>query len=107
MYYPDKSPPGLLPATARNKKVCLDWIEQFFRPGGTDPADALIRAFALHPKTVFLLTDGEFSPGVLDVIRQHNRGEAVVNTVAFVDRAGEPLLKQISHENRGDHKFVP
>jgi hypothetical protein len=78
--------------------------------GGTNVMQAMRQVFSqrTRPDTAFLLTDGEFDPDAPDFIQSRNRGAKVrINTVAFVNRAGEPLLRRIASENRGDFRFVP
>lgn len=78
--------------------------------GGTNVIQAMRQVFSqtTRPDTTFLLTDGEFDPETPQFIQRRNSGGKVrINTVAFVNRAGEPLLRQIAHENRGDFRFVP
>jgi len=78
--------------------------------GGTNVILAMRQVFSqsTRPDTTFLLTDGEFDPETPEFIQRRNSGGKVrINTVAFVNRAGEPLLRQIAHENRGDFRFVP
>ncbi|TWU26771.1 von Willebrand factor type A domain protein [Novipirellula galeiformis] len=41
--------------------------------GGTDPLDALLLAIQLKPDAVVLLSDGEFTPSVVDQVTQQNR----------------------------------
>jgi len=78
--------------------------------GGTNVLQAMRQVFSqrTRPDTAFLLTDGEFDPETPEFIQSRNSGAKVrINTVAFVDRAGEPLLRRIASENRGDFRFVP
>jgi hypothetical protein len=78
--------------------------------GGTNVMQGMRQMFSQRskPDTAFLLTDGEFDPSTPEFIRSRNRGGKVrINTVAFVNRDGEPLLRQIARENRGDFRFVP
>lgn len=78
--------------------------------GGTNVMQAMRQVFSqrTRPDTAFLLTDGEFDLETPEFIQSRNRGAKVrINTVAFVNRAGEPLLRRIASENRGDFRFVP
>jgi len=78
--------------------------------GGTNVMQAMRQVFSqrTRPDTTFLLTDGEFDPETPEFIQSRNRDAGVrINTVAFVNRAGEPLLRRIASENRGDFRFVP
>jgi uncharacterized protein with von Willebrand factor type A (vWA) domain len=78
--------------------------------GGTNVMQGMQKIFSQRsrPDTAFLLTDGEFDPTTPEFIQNRNRGGKVrINTVAFVNRDGESLLRQIASENRGDFRFVP
>jgi hypothetical protein len=92
----------------------LESAEQFISGirsgGGTNVQLGMRRALGgtTRPDTVFLLTDGEFDPRTPEMIQTQNEdGQTRINTVAFVDRAGEPLLRAIAAENKGDFRFVP
>ncbi len=104
-------PGGALAKADRNGKQKLaNWMHSVFPLGGTDPSSSLQIAVRMKPDAVFLLTDGQFGPPALQLLRQINppgKGQVSVNTIAFVTRAGEQLLKQIAQENRGDYRFVP
>lgn len=107
--YEDPIPePNLLVATKNNVQDAITWIGGATGGGGTDPTDALIHAIRLKPDTIWLLSDGCFSDSVCDVIRKTNSGRKVsINTIAFHERMGEPVLKRIAKENKGDYRFVP
>ena len=104
-------PPGrMVPASARNRKEAIDWIDQQDVRGGTDPTRALAYALSLRPETVFLMTDGAFADHVAtyDAIEKGNADRhASINTIAFHERVAEPELKRIARENRGDYRYVP
>jgi hypothetical protein len=108
MYYPNPPETGLVRATDANKTKATQWVQSFGYSGGTDPTDALVRSLGMKPDTIFLLTDGAFTPTAVDAIRQHNPGKKVtINTISFLNRFGEPLLQQIANENNGTYRFVP
>lgn len=97
----------LVAATRENKQRATAWIENMEVWGGTYPDGALVRALELEPDVIYFLTDGDFESSVVDMIRDCNQRRTVINTVAFMHQAGEPLLKQIARENRGEYRFVP
>ncbi len=98
----------LVKATEANKRRYFGWIDRIESGGGTDPAAAMQTALALKPDAIWLLTDGEFDPEACDAIRQANPGARVqIHTIGFQSREGEPLLKRIARENRGQYRFVP
>lgn len=98
----------LFAATADNIAKAINWIDQQSARGGTDPEDAMLKALELKPHTIWLLTDGQFGEHVCERITAANPKQQVsVNTIAFHDRSGEPLMQRIAKENRGDYRFVP
>jgi hypothetical protein len=97
----------LVYADERNKLMAFTFIDGVIAEGETDPSKALERAFACQPEMIYLLTDGEFDRSVVDKVRRLNAGAKVtVNTIAFIYRNGEEILKQIARENGGDYRFV-
>ena len=97
---------GLVRATAANRDRYSRWIDQQDVSGGTDPTDAMIQALGMKPDTIFLMSDGVFDIGVADRIRQANTHGCSINTIAFHDRSGEPVLQRIAKENEGAYRFV-
>jgi VWA domain-containing protein len=100
----------LVRATSRNKRDCFDWVRQVTSGGGTEPIDAMRLALSLGPDAIWLLSDGQFMSEdlVCREIQAANPGRRVqVHTIAFHDRAGEPVLKRIAEQNRGKYRFVP
>jgi hypothetical protein len=101
---------GFADVSEESLKSAEQFISGISGGGGTNVQRGMRQALGgtTRPDTIFLLTDGEFDPRTPDVIRSQNRtGQTRINTVAFVDRAGEPLLRMIAAENRGDFRFVP
>jgi hypothetical protein len=97
----------LVAATDSNKKLAFEFIDNVVEGGETDPAKALERAFAVAPDLIYLLTDGEFDKGMIGFVKQHNpTGKAAVNTICFIYRDGEEVLKAIAAQNGGLYKFV-
>ena len=100
---------AMMAATPENLAWAARWIEGRDVGGSTDPSDALRLTFRLKPDTVWLLTDGQFADEdeVLGQIRSANPQSAIrINTVAFKDKSGEAVLKQIAAENDGTYRFV-
>jgi hypothetical protein len=100
----------LLPCSKPNVQRMETWIDNFDMSGGTDPRQSLLDALDLAPDAIFFLTDGQFAAGIADDVRIKNhtsKRPVSINTICFVDRAGEPLMKQIAAENKGDYRFVP
>ncbi len=107
---PVESPPGkMVPASDRNKIEAIKFISSMVAAGRTDPRPAFRRAFALNPRPhlIYFLTDGAFEPDVVDDLRKYNADhKTVINTIAFLERPSEVLLKKIAQENGGTYTFV-
>lgn len=97
----------LLPATKENIGATNRWIKQAECHGNTFPMRSLDTALSLKPDAVFLLTDGEFDPMVVQRISLISSSQRVpINTIGFMDRAGEPLLKELARVTGGNYRFV-
>ena len=101
----------LVAATERNKQLAFDFIDGIVSQGGTDPSQAIDRALAVRPELVFLLTDGEFDRGVINLVSRRNAGVgASICTIGFLytrpGTDGESVLKVIAGQNGGTYKFV-
>lgn len=98
---------AILRASRAHKNAARNFIDNIKLGGGTDPKLALDRAFELRPQLIYLLTDGQFDPSVVDHIRALNkRGKTTVNTICFGNRQGEDILKSIASQNSGQYQFV-
>ncbi len=107
MFAPDPPARRMMSASQKNITRLQEWVDTFQGGGNTDPQDALLRALKLKADAIFLLTDGEFDPLVVNIIRGENKRKTTINTIGFINRAGEPLLKEIARQNRGEYRFVP
>ena len=101
----------LVHATQRNKGLAYDFIDRIVPEGETDPSKALQRAFAVRPELIYLLTDGEFDRGIIDLVKRLNAGGRTrVFTIGFLytqpGTTAEGVLKQIASQNGGEYKFV-
>ena len=101
----------LVHATQRNKGLAYEFIDRIVPEGETDPSKALQRAFAVRPELIYLLTDGEFDRGIIDLVKRLNAGgRARVFTIGFLytqpGTTAEGVLKQIARQNGGEYKFV-
>jgi hypothetical protein len=88
-----------------------EWLDTRDARGGTDPIPALNGAFGHEPTEIWLLTDGQFHPRVMDTVNQLNAGKDIkVNTLGLGDeirgRRGEALLMIIAKENGGTYTYV-
>ena len=101
----------LVPATDRNKQLAFEFVDGIIALGETDPSKALERAFAVRPEVIYLLTDGEFDRGIIDLVKRLNVGRrAQVFTIGFLytypGTSAERVLKQIARDSGGEYKFV-
>lgn len=101
----------LVHATQRNKGLAYEFIDRIVPEGETDPSKALQRAFAVRPELIYLLTDGEFDRGIIDLVKRLNAGGRTrVFTIGFLytqpGTTAEGVLKQIARQNGGEYKFV-
>jgi hypothetical protein len=90
------------------------WLRSINARGGTEPYPAFQVALRLNPKpdVIFFMTDGLFSGDVPARVAQLNtpgsNGKRVtIHTIAFHDRSGEALLKQIAEQSGGKYRYVP
>lgn len=110
IFFPYKAmpAPGPLSATPEHIQSMTNWIYSLGHSYGSDPTKAMEHALEFKPDTVWLLSDGKFSPKVSQAIREANLSAgARVHTVGFYERAGELVLRQIADENGGTYRFVP
>jgi len=96
----------LLPATSTYKRKAKQWIHTLGTGGGTRPREALELALKLKPEVIYFLTDGEIPPNTPDVVREANRDNVRINTVALGFAGSAELLQTIARENGGTYKHV-
>ena len=102
---------AMLDSTPDNINRMADWLETRDAQGGTDPIPALSGAFGHEPTEIWLLTDGQFHPRVMETVNKLNSGKEIkVNTLGLGDeirgRRGEALLMIIAKENGGSYTYV-
>jgi len=110
VFFPYQEMPtaGPMPATPENVRAMTNWIQSVGHAYGSDPTKALLRGLHFTPDTVWLLSDGQFSPSVARTIRDANEVlKAQIHTIGFYSRDGEPVMRQIADENHGTYHFVP
>ena len=108
--FPQNESRPFLKATPQSIAECEAFIASISGGGGTNVKVAMneVLTSRVKPDTTFLLTDGQFEFDTPTAIQKWNpRAIVRINTVAFLDPSGGPLLKQIADENRGDYRFVP
>ena len=97
----------LVPATERNKRLALEFIDGVVAQGDTDPSVGFVRAFAARPRVIHFLTDGEFDKAVIDQVDRLNADrEVTVHTIGFLYRPNEEALRTIAGRNGGHYTFV-
>lgn len=108
LFDPVEPPKNLLPASANNKTRAIRWIKLRTASSTTNPLYAMELALSLKPDAVFLLTDGELDDPELvkRVIRQANKSNTQVHTIAFENEEGGRTLEAIAKENNGTFRFV-
>jgi len=103
----------LLPATGEQLARTIEWVNYAQAHGGTNPLPALLYALSLRPDAVYFLSDGQFNPSAIRVLRHQNRTNprvgrkrVPIHTVAFVDRSTQALMRTIARDSGGEHRFV-
>lgn len=99
---------GMIPATKSNKERASRWIGLRRAESTTNPNYALQQALEMKPEVVFLLTDGELDEpeAVRQMIRNHNKSNVVIHTIAFENEEGGTTLEAIAKDNNGVYRFV-
>ena len=96
-------------ATRENVEDVGRWLRNVEPGGGTDPLPALTYALSLKPDAIFLLSDGEFDPLVIDDLRVQNQVKEKpipINTVSFYSREAVGIMKTIARQSGGKFRFV-
>lgn len=101
-----------VPVTARvDLNTLTTWIRNIGTYNGTVPITGFENVFAIQPPpdVIYFMTDGGFNPKEVQRIKQLNmslKKPAVIHTIAFKDRRGEALLRQIALDSKGTFRFV-
>ncbi len=101
---PSRRLQAAVPAVQRQ---ALTWIAHVPAEGKTDPRAALSMALQLEPDAIYLLTDGTFNGAIQRDLRRLKQKQASIHTIAFGNRAGEPVLKELAANNQGEYFYVP
>lgn len=88
------------------------WVNTIQARNGTSPVRGMEAAmlFDPPPDVIYIMTDGLFNPVEVQQINALNKRlkrPAQIHTIAFMQRAGENLLKQIAQDAKGTYRFVP
>ncbi len=89
-----------------------NWVNGVHARNGTSPMRGMEAAllFDPPPDVIYLMTDGLFDAAEVQMIKALNRRlkrPAQIHTIAFMQRGGELLLKQIAQDAKGTYRFVP
>lgn len=105
----ENPPKRLVNAIRASKETTFEFIDSVWPEGGTEPLEAINRAFILKPDLIYFLSDGEI-PGAAELkesLIQQNKGRQVrIFTIAYVNPAGRDLLEEIARDHGGQFKFV-
>jgi hypothetical protein len=106
-------PKTLTRASRSNKQAAYRFLDTIVAERGTEPGPALKRAFDVNndkgegAQLIYFLTDGGFDPKLLGQLAAWNRRRSVaINTISFVYRSDEQLLREIAALHGGQFKFV-
>jgi hypothetical protein len=110
--YPMDADEPLL-ATQDNISKVTNWIQQVEPTGGTNPLPGLLAALTLRPDAIYFLSDGQFDPAVIQIMRSQNRQnlrlgkrQIPIHTIAFFDRIAEGLMRTIARNSGGEYRYV-
>jgi hypothetical protein len=99
--------------TEDNFAATTDWVNHARANGGTNPLPALVHALSLRPDAIYFLSDGQFDPMAIQVLRMKNRPtkrvkqrQIPIHTIAFVDYLTIGIMRTISRDSGGEHRFV-
>jgi hypothetical protein len=110
--YPMDAPEPVM-ATENERAKTAEWVNATTAHDGTNPLPALLYALSLRPDAVYFLSDGQFDPRTIGVLRVRNRSskrisqrQIPIHTIAFVDYATIGIMRTIARDSNGDHRFV-
>jgi hypothetical protein len=99
--------------TEDNFAATTDWVNHARANGGTNPLPALVHALSLRPDAIYFLSDGQFDPMAIQVLRMKNRPtkrvkqrQIPIHTIAFVDYMTIGIMRTIARDSGGEHRFV-
>jgi Mg-chelatase subunit ChlD len=94
--------PAWLDASDKNKQNAFDWLNVTKGGGGTNPIPGMAIAIGLAPEKIVLLSDGEFDPHCIDLVRNANRRNRQPARIDCVGLAEDiETLKEIAKQNKG------
>lgn len=101
---------GWVNASTSGKKWASKHIRDIIPNGGTNPSPAFGILFQMSPKpeAIYFMTDGEFpAEAALEILRINGDYNIPIHCITFVNRAAEPVMRQIADESGGTYNHVP
>jgi hypothetical protein len=95
------------PADPQSKAQLLYWLRLIEPDGGTDPRVALKQAVAMRPDAIFLLSDGAFPEGTVDMVTKLNTRKVPIHCVDLAGGLGGDHLRRIAQANGGRYASRP
>ena len=92
----------LLSASNKNKQEAFAWLNVTNGGGGTNPITGMDIAIGLAPERIVVLSDGEFDPYCVELIRNansRNRQPSRIDCVGLDEEV--ETLKEIAKQNKG------
>lgn len=107
--FDESGPPSQLSRAVPNeRRKLLAWVDQVGEGGGTNPRLAMQWALHLKPDAIYLLSDGQFDATIVtELTAQNSTARIPIHTIAFINRVGESLLKDLASQNQGTYRFQP
>ncbi len=99
--------PRSRPADPQAKNQLLYWLRLIEPDGGTDPRLALKQALAMRPDAVFLLSDGLFPEGTVDIVTKLNTRKIPIHCVDLAGGLAGDDLERIAQANGGRYASRP
>ncbi len=111
-------PESWIRAEPQRVRRAVKWVQQITISGGTRPVPAVKRALQMEPDAIFLLSDGEFSGGLLSdnqlsgdavvhaITKANKPVHARIHTIGFGDVSDDTVLKAIARRNGGIYQSV-
>lgn len=90
--------------TANRIRDLENSLNNIFPFGGTDPSGAMQSVLQSDHDAIFLLSDGEFDPNMIDWIRNANSGHKMICTICLGEEA--VTLQQIAKDSGGKYLSV-
>ncbi|TWT53658.1 hypothetical protein Pla22_12880 [Rubripirellula amarantea] len=113
---PGVDEPNSVYATPENKAALRRWAMRIKMDRGKAPYDPLKFALGLKPDVIFLLSDGEFPEGILNLLKEENQVEnlfgeskpvSIVHTIGYFSKEGASIMSRIAKQNSGQYRHIP